>query len=204
MVAISNGCKPGWQRQIKAVSVYESRIASRRGGFRQWSSAKVIHSVRIPFTLWQLMWKAYTFLADDTKADRCHFAPREQSLGRGKWVDGQQHSSTNLSAGTVMTISKREKDALIAAEIAQSEATRDKALPADAGVRRNRSPVYSLRLAPKDVARIEELAIRSGVPASSLVRGWIQAAMADENPADVAGAVARLELDVARLKGLVA
>jgi len=103
-----------------------------------------------------------------------------------------------------MTISQWEKDALIATEIAQSEATRDEPLPADAGVRRNRSPVYSLRLAHKDVTRIEELATRSGVPASSLVRGWIQAAMADENPADVAGAVARLELDVARLKGLVA
>ncbi|MGH3545698.1 MAG: hypothetical protein ACRDPW_07215 [Mycobacteriales bacterium] len=70
-----------------------------------------------------------------------------------------------------MTISKREKDALIEAEIAQSEATRDEPLPVDVGVRRNRSPVYSLRLAPKDVARIEELATRSGVPASSLFRG---------------------------------
>jgi hypothetical protein len=148
--------------------------------------------------------EAYTFLADDTKADRCHSASRKRSLGRCEWVEGEQHSSTDLSAGVVMTISQWEKDALIATEIAQSEATRDEPLPADAGVRRNRSPVYSLRLAPKDVARIEELATRSSVPASSLVRGWIQAAMADENPADVAGAVARLELDVARLKGLVA
>ncbi|MGI8648094.1 MAG: hypothetical protein DLM55_06165 [Acidimicrobiales bacterium] len=103
-----------------------------------------------------------------------------------------------------MTISKREKDALIAAEIEQSEATRDEPLSAEAGVRRNKSPVYSLRLAPIDVARIEKVAARMGVPASSLVRGWIQSAIADEGTTDVAGAVARLEVDLQRLKGLVA
>jgi hypothetical protein len=65
---------------------------------------------------------------------------------------------------------------------------------------RARSTVYSVRLAPDEVAAINQAADAAGVSASTLVRGWVLqglAAQQDETPAAI---VAQLAHDVDRLR----
>jgi predicted DNA-binding protein len=76
-----------------------------------------------------------------------------------------------------------EIEKLIEEESEASEANRD--APLSAGARRTRpnharSTVYSVRLAPDEVAAIEQVAERAGLPASTVVRSWIVAHLREE------------------------
>lgn len=58
----------------------------------------------------------------------------------------------------------------------EAEANRDAPLPEGAASTRpnlNRSTVYSVRLMPDEVAAVQAVADRAGLPASTLVRSWI-------------------------------
>jgi aryl-alcohol dehydrogenase-like predicted oxidoreductase len=70
------------------------------------------------------------------------------------------------------------------------------------GLRRGgtRKQVYSIRLAPEQVAEIEKLAEAAGVPPSGLVRNWVLEALSAHQPDSLREAVAALERDVDRLK----
>jgi len=100
---------------------------------------------------------------------------------------------------------------LIAAESEHAEATRDAPVPADALARATRpklarSVTFSLRLNPEELAEVQAVAEDRGVPASTLVRGWIVRQLAAERnaPTDTAMVVERLEADVRTLRKLVA
>jgi hypothetical protein len=102
-------------------------------------------------------------------------------------------------------VSNDDVKALIETIAAEAEVTRDEAMPAGAvGVRPNKSVPVAVRLAPDDVAAIEALADRLDVPMSSLLRGWIQAALAANNEQTVTAALDRLAADVQRLREIVA
>jgi hypothetical protein len=104
-----------------------------------------------------------------------------------------------------------ELRALIAAEAEHAEATKDDPIPADALARATRpnlarSVTFSLRLNPEELAEVQAVADDRGVPASTLVRGWIVRQLATERnaPTDTAAVVERLEADVRTLRKLVA
>lgn len=88
---------------------------------------------------------------------------------------------------------------------AEAEATAELAMPAGAvGVRVHKSVPVAVRLAPQEVAAIEALADRLDVPMSSLLRGWIQTALAANNTGTVTAALDQLAADIQRLRELVA
>ena len=88
---------------------------------------------------------------------------------------------------------------------AEADATADQPMPpAAVGVRAHKSVPVAVRLAAGDVAAIEALADRLDVPMSSLLRGWIQAALAANNEQTVTAALDRLAADIQRLRELVA
>jgi predicted transcriptional regulator len=103
------------------------------------------------------------------------------------------------------TASKTDLDERVRAAIEESEQTyrNEQDEPADVapttgGVRRNqaRSTVYSIRLNPEEVARLEAVAAARDVRSSALVRGWILAALtehesAQQSPARVLGEIER-------------
>jgi hypothetical protein len=66
--------------------------------------------------------------------------------------------------------------------------------------------MFSLRLTPDELAAVQDLAEDQGVPASTLVRGWIVRQLAAEHAgaADTAAILDRLETDVRVLRKLVA
>jgi predicted DNA-binding protein len=98
---------------------------------------------------------------------------------------------------------KKTKDDLIREEIEQSERHPNAPAGTDWTQRgRARSTVYSVRLNPEEVARIEAVAKRLDVPASTLVRGWVLNALAEQEPNTLAGTIDRLEADVRRLREL--
>ena len=104
-----------------------------------------------------------------------------------------------------------ELRALISAEAEHAEATKDDPIPADALARATRpnlarSVTFSLRLNPEELAEVQAIADDRGVPASTLVRGWIVRQLAAERnaPTDTAAVVERLEADVRTLRKLVA
>ena len=71
-----------------------------------------------------------------------------------------------------------EKDRVQKAAL-EAEATMNDPLPEDApSIRPNKTVPVSVRLAPPMVAEIEELAQRLDIPASTLLRGWIQQGLA--------------------------
>jgi len=96
-----------------------------------------------------------------------------------------------------------EVDKVIREEIEQSELTRDVPMPDGAGVKRGRSTVYSIRLAPERVEQIEAVARRLDIPASVLVRGWVLGGLAAQDADSVNGTIERLEADVRRLRELI-
>ena len=88
---------------------------------------------------------------------------------------------------------------------AEADATAELPLPEGAaGTRPTKSVPVAVRLAPADVAAIEALAERLDVPMSSLLRGWILAALATNNEQTIATALDRLAADVQRLREIVA
>jgi len=91
---------------------------------------------------------------------------------------------------------------LIRDEIEQSERTRDVPLSGKAA-RRGSAVVYSVRLPPERVEQIEAVARTLDVPASSLVRGWVLAGLAEHDSGTVTGTIDRLEADVHRLRELI-
>lgn len=92
---------------------------------------------------------------------------------------------------------------------AEAEATKDDPMPeGTVWTRPNlaRSVTFSLRLNPEELAEVQAVANDRGVPASTLVRGWIVRQLAAERtaPTDTAAVVERLEADVRTLRKLVA
>ncbi|MQA95998.1 MAG: CopG family transcriptional regulator [Streptosporangiales bacterium] len=67
-----------------------------------------------------------------------------------------------------------DRDAMESAR-AETERTRDNALPEDSLSRPNRrhSRVYSVRLSEDEHGAVKELAAEQGIPASTLIRSWI-------------------------------
>lgn len=93
--------------------------------------------------------------------------------------------------------------------VAESEATKDDPMPeGTVWTRPNlaRSVTFSLRLNPEELAAVQAVAEDRGIPASTLVRGWIARQLAAERgaPTDTAAVVERLEADVRTLRKLVA
>ncbi len=94
---------------------------------------------------------------------------------------------------------------LIETIAAEADATAERPMPTGAaGTRPIKSVPVAVRLAPADVAAIEALAERLDVPMSSLLRGWILAALATNNEQTIATALDRLAADVQRLREIVA
>jgi hypothetical protein len=94
---------------------------------------------------------------------------------------------------------------LIETIAAEADATAELPMPEGAaGTRPTKSVPVAVRLAPTDVAAIEALAERLDVPMSSLLRGWILAALATNNEQTIATALDRLTADVQRLREIVA
>ncbi len=100
---------------------------------------------------------------------------------------------------------------LLDEEAEHAEATKDDPIPASALTRskrpnRGKSVMFSLRLDPDELAAVQALAEDQGVPASTLVRGWIIRQLAAEHAGatDTAALLDRLETDVRVLRKLVA
>jgi hypothetical protein len=99
---------------------------------------------------------------------------------------------------------------LLDEEAEHAEATKDDPIPASALARatrpnRGKSVMFSLRLNPDELAAVQALAEDQGVPASTLVRGWIVRQLAAERvgAADTDAALDRLETDVRALRKLL-
>ena len=102
-------------------------------------------------------------------------------------------------------MSSEDVKTLIETIAAEADATAELPMPAGAaGTRPTKSVPVAVRLAPADVAAIEALAERLDVPMSSLLRGWILAALATNNEQTIATALDRLAADVQRLREIVA
>ncbi|MGH3918375.1 MAG: hypothetical protein ACRDRY_21970 [Pseudonocardiaceae bacterium] len=87
----------------------------------------------------------------------------------------------------------------------ESEATRDQPLPEHVkGERRGRSVVQSVRVPVEKFAAIEEIAERSGVPVSALIRGWVLQGLAAEQGTSLRDGIERLAADADRLRRLAA
>lgn len=87
----------------------------------------------------------------------------------------------------------------------EADASSDKPLPAEAAATRpNKSVPVAVRLAPEDVAAIEDLAGQLDVPMSALLRGWIIAALASQREESLSSAIDRIAADVQRLRELTA
>ncbi|MGH9072695.1 MAG: hypothetical protein ACRDZQ_01030 [Acidimicrobiales bacterium] len=88
---------------------------------------------------------------------------------------------------------------------AESEATRDTPLPGEVkGERRGRSVVQSVRLPEEAFTAIEQIAARSGVPVSALIRGWVLQGLAVEKGTSLRDGIERLAVEADRLRRLVA
>jgi predicted transcriptional regulator len=86
----------------------------------------------------------------------------------------------------------------------EAEATMNDPLPEDApSIRPNKTVPVSVRLAPPVVVEIEELAQRLDIPASTLLRGWIQQGLAEHHDTTVARALDQLAADLQRLRQIV-
>jgi hypothetical protein len=95
-------------------------------------------------------------------------------------------------------------------EAEHAEATKDDPIPDSALARatrpnRGKSVMFSLRLNPDELGAVQALAEEQGVPASTLVRGWIVRQLAAERvgAADTDAALDRLETDVRALRKLL-
>jgi len=87
----------------------------------------------------------------------------------------------------------------------EADVSRDTPLPAEAtATRPNKSVPVAVRLAPEDVVAIEELAAQLDVPMSTLLRGWIIAALASQREESLSSAIDRIAADVQRLRELTA
>ncbi len=78
---------------------------------------------------------------------------------------------------------------------AETERTRDDALPEDTLSRPNRghSRVYSVRLSEEEHAAVKELATEQGIPASTLIRSWIVERLRARSDESLTTRVERLE-----------
>lgn len=63
-----------------------------------------------------------------------------------------------------------------------------------------RSKVYSVRLNEDEVERVEQMAARLGLPASTMVRSWIVERLAADSDTTIETVVRRLERDVTALR----
>lgn len=72
------------------------------------------------------------------------------------------------------------------------------------GVRRNKDAArpYTVRLTPEDVERLEELAERRGIPASTLARGMIQRGLTEAD-GGLSAALDRASLELKRVQDLL-
>lgn len=85
----------------------------------------------------------------------------------------------------------------------ESEATRDEPVPEQVkGERRGRSVVQSVRLPAHEFAAIEEIAARTEVPVSALIRGWVLQGLATERGTSLRDAIERLAVEAERLRRL--
>lgn len=86
----------------------------------------------------------------------------------------------------------------------EAENTAEAPMPSNAKpTRPNKSIPVAVRLAPDDVAAIEELATAMGVPTSTVIRGWIQQGLATSRDTTVTAALDQITADIQRLRGLV-
>lgn len=86
----------------------------------------------------------------------------------------------------------------------EADATADAPMPAGAvPTRPNASIPVSVRLSPEDVAAIDELAAAMNVPASTVIRGWIQRGLAARRETTIDSALDQIAADVQRLRELV-
>ena len=86
----------------------------------------------------------------------------------------------------------------------EAERTAEDPMPSDAKpTRPNKSIPVAVRLAPDDVAAIEELAAAMGVPASTVIRGWIQQGLAANRDTTITAALDQITADVQRLRAPV-
>lgn len=99
-----------------------------------------------------------------------------------------------------MNRTPEELQQLIDEETEQAEQTRDE--PMTHGVRRgpSRTEVYSLRMTPDEVAEIQRIADKAGIPASGLVRDWVRQGLAAERGESMTDLVEALERSVNQLK----
>lgn len=76
--------------------------------------------------------------------------------------------------------------ALIAAEAEHAEATKDYPMPSGTVYtkpNRAKSVIFTVRLNPDELAAVQQLAGKRGIPAATLVRGWIVRQLAAEHAA---------------------
>jgi hypothetical protein len=123
-------------------------------------------------------------------------------------------TETRTQPSSEETAMTRKNDAelrrLLDEEAEHAEATKDDPIPDSALARatrpnRGKSVMFSLRLNPDELAAVQALAEDQGVPASTLVRGWIVRQLAAERggAADTDAALDRLETDVRALRKLL-
>lgn len=96
---------------------------------------------------------------------------------------------------------EKELQQLIDEETEASEQTRGE--PLTNPVRRggNRTKIFAVRLTPAEHEEIQRLVDKVGIPASGLVRRWVETGMAAENQDDsLEQTVASLTRDVQRLR----
>jgi hypothetical protein len=117
----------------------------------------------------------------------------------------QYDRPAQIPGGGVMSeLTVDELHKMLLEEREASELTRGEEI-AEPGVRRNRgrAQVFSVRLYPDEIGRIEEAARAAGVPVSSLVRGWILRGLAEHSDSSLSSAVERLRVDVERVRELL-
>lgn len=90
-----------------------------------------------------------------------------------------------------------ESEAMFEAEEAEPA---DPAISAPSRPNRAKSVVYSIRLNPDEVQRLEELADATGIPASTLARGYILEGIAANAGDDLRAALERIERDLLAVK----
>lgn len=87
----------------------------------------------------------------------------------------------------------------------EADITADQPMPPGAVFTRpNKSVTVATRLSPEDLAEIERLADRLGVPPSSLIRGWILSGLNAHKDETVLNTIEKISADVQRLRELVA
>jgi len=121
----------------------------------------------------------------------------------GRWYWGANGWEANSSTDVAMQGIFMGIENEIQSIQQESEATRDLPLPDEVvGERRGNSVVKSVRLPEAEYKEIEQLADKSGIPVSALIRGWILQGLAAERDLSLHGAIERVVGEADRLRGI--